>query len=76
MADPDTVTPPAATRKQVRSKMRFPRPTDLVDSVEGKPFRKFFTLQPRIELTGKGRVRSVRIAAHPEQEQARGEYRT
>ena len=76
MADPDTVTPPAATRKQVRSKMRFPRPTDLVDTVEGKPFRKFFTLQPRIELTGKGRVRSVRIAAHPEQEQARGEYRT
>ena len=71
-----TPSPPLVPRLQGRSKMRLPRPTYTVDDTEGKQLRAFFTIQPRFEFTGKGRLRQARLAARPDQEHARGAYRT
>jgi hypothetical protein len=76
MALPTTAVPPLATRKQCRYKMNLPRPVDTVDQSQGRPLRWFFTVQPRIEFIGQGRLVHVRLASMPEQEHSRGEYRT
>jgi hypothetical protein len=76
MSSPNSVAPPDVMREQGRYKLKLPRPVDTVDTSEGKPFKHFFSVQPRFEFIGKGRVRQVRIAARPEQEHSRGEYKT
>jgi hypothetical protein len=73
---PDDTTPPEPPRTQSRSKMRLPNPDSTVDEVEERPFKQFFRLQPRLEFTGHCRLTQVRVVARPEQEQARGQYRT
>jgi hypothetical protein len=72
----NTTVPSEPMRDQARSKLRLPRPTDAVDEVEGRPLRRSFAFQPRLEFSGCCRLRSMRIAAKPKDEYSRGDYRT
>lgn len=67
---------PSLKRRQHRMKKRLELPPDTIDTVEDRPLRDFFTLQPRLEFIGHARLRGFRVAAHPLQEFARGEYNT
>jgi hypothetical protein len=75
-AAPDSTTPPEPPRTQSRSKMRLPNPDSTVDEIEERPFKQFFRLQVLLKFVGHCRLKQVRLVARPEQEQARGEYRT
>lgn len=72
----DTTAPPEPTRRQARGKMKLPQPKDVINTTENRPLRQFFAMQTKFEFTGKARLRSVRLAAIPVQEHARGQYRT
>jgi len=75
-AAPNSTAPPEPPRTQSRSKMRLPNPDSTVDEVEERPFKQFFRMQVMLRFTGHCRLKQVRLVARPEQEQARGEYRT
>jgi hypothetical protein len=66
----------ATPRAQYRAKMKLPNPDYLPDDISDTDLRNFFTIQPRIQIVGRCRLRQFRVAGRHLQEFPVGQHRT